>query len=794
MRKITFQADIDASKAQKDLDKLNKNIEKTAEKLSAQTDKRSGIEAAMEKANAAVDKTRENLERMQAELEAKKGTGVDTSALEERISGKKAELRESVREAENLGRQYIKADEEVQKLTADLEKQQAAAGKIEKQISRAYDPAKLKNAANSIQASLKGGFKTILKYGLGIRSIYILFRKLRSIVTEGIKEFAQYDSTTNKALTHIKNGASNLKASFVSLFVPLLKTIEPYLTKLMQALGKIIDYVGMFFAALRGQTTYQKAIAAQQDYADALKETGKEAQKTSKYLSGLDEIRTYDTQKEESSSSSSSGGGTITGVENIAIPDKVLNALSWVKEHLDDILRVALAVGAALLALKIGSSLATGIEAVNTLLSANWKLIAGLILLWGGLTLATHGFFDAWQNGITDTNLVEYLLGLAIAAGGVFLIFSALAPALAPIAVGILLIIGAIALFVLGLHDMVEAGEITDNGIKAITASLLVLAIALLALGAPVAAIVTVVVAAVAAIVLLIIKNWDTIKEYLKKAWKWIQEKFQKAVDWILKVFKPLIEFWILLATGILTVMKNMWNTLKSKITAAWNFIKNLWETIKMLLTGDFDGLKEKALGQIDTLKNGVVNKFNNIKDTIHGVIDNIKALFRGELNFPHIKMPHFDWSWTDLGVVKIPNISVSWYAKGGIVDSPTLFGAGEAGKEVIIPLERNTEWITKVANEIADILTDRLGSILRSYPLPAVANGSLIPPRIEVEIDGLDTIANKMDKMLERMNGSRGGVYNFNAYINRKTLFQEVIQEAKITQSTTGRNPFLLA
>lgn len=43
----------------------------------------------------------------------------------------------------------------------------------------------------------------------------------------------------------------------------------------------------------------------------------------------------------------------------------------------------------------------------------------------------------------------------------------------------------------------------------------------------------------------------------------------------------------------------------------------------------------------------------------------------------------------------------IQWAAKGGIVDGATLIGAGEAGKEAIIPLERNTEWIGKVAAEM---------------------------------------------------------------------------------------------
>ena len=767
MRKIIFQAEIENKQAQKQLDQLNKKIAKTEEQLNAQSDTKSAIEAQMDKANAAVEKTRDNLRRMQDELAAQKGTGVDTSALEARISGKKAELSENVRNAESLGKQYIRADEAVQKLTADLQQQQAAAGKLEQKIAATYNPAKLKEAASSVQASLKGGFKTILKYGLGIRSLYILFRKIRAIVTEGIKEVAQYDTATSKSLTNIKNGFSNVKASLISAFVPLVQVLEPILTRLMSILAKVIDYFGMYYAALTGQTTYKKAVAAQESYAASLKKTGKEAKKTTQYLSGLDEIRTYDTNKDESSASDSGSSGMITGVENVKIPETLLKAVGWIRDHLYDILNVAVAIGGVLLGWKLGTKLLPALSSLNSFLAGNWKQVAGLILVWGGLTLMIQGFWDAWKNGISDTNIVEYLAGLALVVVGLSLAFTPLIGGLAAIA-------GGIALVVLGIREWIKTGEITDGVIKAIVAGLLAIAAGCLLVGAAAAVLPIVILAAVVAIVLLIVKNWDLIKEKTEEIWGKIKDFF--VTLW--EVIKYLIELKI--------------KQIKDKVVEIANNIVEKFKLVKTTVITLFEAIKSGVLQKIDNIKNGVTEKFNAIKDTISGVIDFVKRLFRGEIQFPHIKMPHFSWSWTDLGVVKIPNINVDWYARGGIVDKPTLIGAGEAGREAIVPLERNTEWIRRVADELADILTDRLGSILQSYPMPAVASGALIPPKIEVDIDGLDAIDSKLAAILDRM-GSRGGSYSFTAQLNRKTLFQEVINEAKIAQSTTGRNPFEL-
>lgn len=59
----------------------------------------------------------------------------------------------------------------------------------------------------------------------------------------------------------------------------------------------------------------------------------------------------------------------------------------------------------------------------------------------------------------------------------------------------------------------------------------------------------------------------------------------------------------------------------------------------------------------------------------------------------PHIPTPHFSISWKSIlgGVVKIPKVSFNgWWAKGGVFDSPSLIGIGEAGKEAALPLNKH--------------------------------------------------------------------------------------------------------
>ena len=61
----------------------------------------------------------------------------------------------------------------------------------------------LKQASKTADFNFGKLFKTLLKYGLGIRSLYVLVNKLRSALTEGMKNLVQYSDVVNKQMSSI---------------------------------------------------------------------------------------------------------------------------------------------------------------------------------------------------------------------------------------------------------------------------------------------------------------------------------------------------------------------------------------------------------------------------------------------------------------------------------------------------------------------------------------------------------------------------------------------------------------
>lgn len=59
--------------------------------------------------------------------------------------------------------------------------------------------------------------------------------------------------------------------------------------------------------------------------------------------------------------------------------------------------------------------------------------------------------------------------------------------------------------------------------------------------------------------------------------------------------------------------------------------------------------------------------------------------------------------------------------AKGGIVDNPTMALIGEAGKEAVIPLERNTGWMSELADKLGRFLNEDLGLERLRYSLDSL-------------------------------------------------------------------------
>ncbi|MEE0897340.1 MAG: phage tail tape measure protein [Acutalibacteraceae bacterium] len=137
------------------------------------------------------------------------------------------------------------------------------------------------------------------------------------------------------------------------------------------------------------------------------------------------------------------------------------------------------------------------------------------------------------------------------------------------------------------------------------------------------------------------------------------------------------------IAIGVL-LYKN-WDKIKAAAKALGDKIKNVWTSIKTATTNAWN-----------SVKNAITAPFTAAYDKIKNIIKTIKGWFPIKLGkiFKGIKLPHFDVEWSYVKAfgrkINFPSgFDISWYKNGGIFDSPTIAGIGEAGPEAVVPLDK---------------------------------------------------------------------------------------------------------
>ena len=130
----------------------------------------------------------------------------------------------------------------------------------------------------------------MIRAGLGVRGLYMLFRKLRNAIKEGMDILAKDVPEFNTVLSNFKTALNQIKGSIGSAFQPILQVVLPILTQLLGMLNSVIEAIARFNAVLMGQGYIYKFTASYQDYAKKLKGVGGAAKKAGKDLMGFDEI------------------------------------------------------------------------------------------------------------------------------------------------------------------------------------------------------------------------------------------------------------------------------------------------------------------------------------------------------------------------------------------------------------------------------------------------------------------------------------------------------------------------
>lgn len=225
-------------------------------------------------------------------------------------------------------------------------------------------------------------------------------------------------------------------------------------------------------------------------------------------------------------------------------------------------------------------------------------------------------------------------------------------------------------------------------------------------------------------------ERYNDICNAFDSAGTWFKDKFDSAVKGVKDTFSSIGKWFSDRRNDINNAFSSVGSWFSEKFTGAWNAIKGIFssDAVTRFFAGAWNNIKG-AFGSVSDWFRGTFADawqavknvfssggaiFNGIKD---GILNGLKAVINALIKGINrvIKIP-FDGINSALKTIKSTNIlgfkpfswigtitvpSIPKLAKGGIVNNPTMFQAGEAGKEAVLPLQNNTQWMQDLADFI---------------------------------------------------------------------------------------------
>lgn len=446
--KIVVQAEVDAKKAQRELDKLTAKIDKLETDLKKSSGEQSGIKAQLDAAKESAKQAETALKSLRAESERLRQvtSGEVSSSPDAYISAysRQSEVAAQIREQETLLKEqdkivesldgkYAKITDKVMEQTSALDAAKTRAGELTREITNASGASeRMELAAKNVSDSMN----TFSKRVSGLFKRVLVF----SLITRALQSLRTWLGKTIMQNEVARAAVARLKAAFLTLAQPILQVVIPVFVKLVDILTQVVTAIAKFFGMLSGKSWSSQKSAAQGLNAEqkALEGVGSAAEDASKSMASFDEIN----QLTDNSASAAGGGAGGAASTDIA-PD--FSNLDMAEDKLHDILGLVGAIAAGLLAWKIAS-----------LFTNDLSKIWGIALAVAGAFALVYFWLDAWNNGIDLQNFLGMLAGLAALAAG-------LAIAFGPTAAAIALVVGGLAMLVVGIKDVIENGFTLEN-------------------------------------------------------------------------------------------------------------------------------------------------------------------------------------------------------------------------------------------------------------------------------------------------------------------------------------------
>ena len=148
----------------------------------------------------------------------------------------------------------------------------------------------INKGTDDTKASMSNLAKFALKYFLGLRSIFILYKRIRQAGVEAYKGLASQFPELNAEVNELKNSFFQLKNSLATVAQPILSYLVPAIQTLMSWLVAAMNALANFFAIMTGAKYIYKATKLNKDWSESAKGAGKAAKEANEDIAEYDNL------------------------------------------------------------------------------------------------------------------------------------------------------------------------------------------------------------------------------------------------------------------------------------------------------------------------------------------------------------------------------------------------------------------------------------------------------------------------------------------------------------------------
>ena len=188
------------------------------------------------------------------------------------------------------------------------------------------------------------------------------------------------------------------------------------------------------------------------------------------------------------------------------------------------------------------------------------------------------------------------------------------------------------------------------------------------------------------------IGTWFT--DMFQKAWNGLTGIFANIGTWFGERWNDVTNALANVATWFGSIFSSAYNAVVNAFSSIGGFFSGVWSTVKSIFVNAGQAVGSAVGGAFRSAVNGVLGTIENVVNGFIGMINGVIGMIN--------KIPGV--SLGSIGYVSLPRL-----ARGGIVDSPTVAMIGEAGKEVVMPLE-NTGFLQTMGRVVGGAVVNALG------------------------------------------------------------------------------------